>query len=243
MKAKVNLQTVEKQEKENTGLLQVAEIFPTIQGEGPYAGQAAIFIRLAGCNLQCPACDTDYTSTRRVMKVDEVVSVAYEYWRERHGMRLVVITGGEPFRQPCGWLVTNLREQGFRIQFETNGTLYDPSISEDDYRHLSIVCSPKTPAINGLLSKRITAYKYVVRAGEIDPYDGLPLSTMGVDFEHPGMTPARPPLGWSPDKVYIQPQDEQDEYSNRANVAAAVEVVKKHGYILSIQTHKIIGLP
>src|SRR3954467_9071958 len=42
--------------------LSIHSIFYTLQGEGPYSGCPAVFMRLAGCNLQCPGCDTDYTS-------------------------------------------------------------------------------------------------------------------------------------------------------------------------------------
>ena len=58
---KINSQAIEKSAHYTTRSYDVHSIFPTIQGEGPFVGQPAIFIRLAGCNLQCPACDTDYT--------------------------------------------------------------------------------------------------------------------------------------------------------------------------------------
>ena len=67
-----NQQLADKPVLNETGLsLQVNSIFYTIQGEGPFAGRPAIFIRLAGCNLQCPGCDTEYTK-RQTMTVDEI---------------------------------------------------------------------------------------------------------------------------------------------------------------------------
>ena len=63
----MNQQAPEKQQLRGDGLLAVHSIFYTIQGEGPFAGETAVFVRLAGCNLQCPLCDTDYTSDRRMV--------------------------------------------------------------------------------------------------------------------------------------------------------------------------------
>ena len=55
----INKQPIEKREPSYEGTLQVHSIFKTIQGEGPFCGTPCVFVRLAGCNLQCPACDTD----------------------------------------------------------------------------------------------------------------------------------------------------------------------------------------
>jgi len=53
---------------ESDGLyLEVQDIFSTIQGEGPFAGKPAVFLRLAGCNLRCFFCDTDFESRRTTL--------------------------------------------------------------------------------------------------------------------------------------------------------------------------------
>jgi 7-carboxy-7-deazaguanine synthase len=54
---------VRKQELTEDGSLDVVDIFPTIQGEGPNAGRPAVFVRLWGCNLTCSFCDTDFEPT------------------------------------------------------------------------------------------------------------------------------------------------------------------------------------
>jgi organic radical activating enzyme len=93
------------------GCLWVAELFgPTWQGEGPSAGQRAVFVRLSGCNLDCRWCDTPYTwdwsrydpaEQSRVMTCD-----AIRDWALAQDVDLVVVTGGEPLiqqRQHCRW--------------------------------------------------------------------------------------------------------------------------------------------
>ncbi|MGC8485309.1 MAG: hypothetical protein ACP5O6_06700, partial [Candidatus Baltobacteraceae bacterium] len=58
---------------ERAPLLQVTEIFYTLQGEGTWTGTPAVFVRLAGCNLACAFCDTDY-ALRSLARIDEVVA-------------------------------------------------------------------------------------------------------------------------------------------------------------------------
>ena len=85
--------------------------------------------------------------------------------------QLIVITGGEPFRQNIGPLVQDLLAQYLQVQIETNGTLWvDLPVSE----RLHIVCSPKTSRLNEKLVARIGSYKYIIAAGRPDEGDGLP---------------------------------------------------------------------
>ena len=73
--------------------MKVNEIFYSLQGEGVFTGAAAIFVRLAGCNLHCDFCDTkheDYT----IFTEEEIVKAISDY-PAKH----VVITGGEPTLQ------------------------------------------------------------------------------------------------------------------------------------------------
>lgn len=235
----MNTQPTEKLFLHPQGALNVQEIFATIQGEGPFAGTPATFIRLAGCNLQCPMCDTDYTSQRLTMEIGEIS-------REVRRLRvpqsvvscppLVVITGGEPFRQNLTPLVTLLLGLGFTVQLETNGILF---LEGFPYEKVTIVCSPKTGRINYDMAKKVRAFKYIVQEGYIHPFDGLPFATMGVLKQ---TEVARPPLG-STAEIFIQPLDENDNKKNRANLDAAVKSCLNFGYRLCIQTHKLANVP
>lgn len=228
----LNTQTPEKVITEE--LLLVNSIFPTIQGEGPFAGEPAVFIRLSGCNIQCPHCDTEYTK-RYHASTDYIVTSCSTMKARRTSRKkpLIVITGGEPFRQHAlKDLVEGLLCLNYRVQIETNGTL---SIDNFPYKYVTLVCSPKTPKINREILLNADAFKYVVQAGQIDE-DGLPMTTMGLH------RPARPaPINSA--EIFVQPLDEQDEEKNKANMKAAVESCIAFNYRLCIQTHKIANLP
>ena len=102
-------------------MLQLAEIFYSIQGEGTWSGTPAVFVRLAGCNLACDFCDTDY-SLKFFASVDEVVRMV----RESGGdCPMVILTGGEPLAQAeTPALIDALRRDGRRVHIESNGTIY-----------------------------------------------------------------------------------------------------------------------
>ena len=97
--------------------MKVNEIFYSLQGEGFNAGTAAVFVRLSGCNLRCPFCDTDHESGVEMIE-DEIVAEVV-----KHPAQLVVVTGGEPSLQLTTSLVDSLHGIGRRVAVETNGTL------------------------------------------------------------------------------------------------------------------------
>jgi organic radical activating enzyme len=231
----INQQPIESRvSRTETDMLDVHHIWRTFQGEGPYAGMPAVFVRLAGCVIQCPACDTDYTSNRRLMDLPNIVLAIDELVPRTFPIKpLVVLTGGEPFRQPLTDLVTLLHDLGFLVQIETNGLVYDETFPFD---LATIVCSPKTPIIKEQLIPHIAAFKYVVAAGRVDPLDGLPTQVLG--YNHRA---ARPPVDWDLSKVYVQPEDAYDPAINRSNLDTAIESCLNHGYRLCLQMHKIIG--
>jgi organic radical activating enzyme len=181
-------------------------------------------------------CDTDYTSNRRMRSVLDTVVEVHHVNRKAS---LVVITGGEPFRQNIAPLVRALLYKGFAVQIESNGTLYREGFPYED---VTIVVSPKTGYLNKKLLPYISAYKYVVRApgnlGGLIFSDGLPYSALGHPVGSSGV--ARPHNKTVP--VYIQPCDEKDETRNAENTLAAVGICLEHGHTLAIQIHKLVGL-
>ena len=210
--------------------LNVHSIFYTIQGEGPFAGMPAVFVRLAGCNLQCPGCDTEYTNGAQMMSVGAICE-AIELVAP--GYPVIVITGGEPFRQNLTILTRTLVAMCYTVQIETNGTL-PPPVSMPGT--VTVVCSPKTGRINKFLHERINAWKYVARADDISPVDGLPTIALG----HSNRGGLARPTNDAP--IYLQPMDEQSCVKNKLNEQAVVESCLKHGHRLCLQMHKIVGV-
>lgn len=217
---------------EQNGSLKIHSVFPTVQGEGPFCGERALFIRLFGCNLRCPGCDTDYTSSSINAARQFMLSAAREHgWQPGS---LIVITGGEPLRQNIVPAVALLLEAGYRVQIETNGVLCPDSLPWSD-PNFTVVCSPKTSRIHPTVRANATAFKYVVRAGEIDE-DGLPTRAL---LHKAAPRVARPRAGAL---VYVQPMDEDDAAANALNLDAAIRSTMAHGHRLQIQIHKICNL-
>ena len=121
-------------------MLNLSEIFYSLQGESTFAGLPCLFVRLAGCNLNCVYCDTGYA---RSDDDGEKVSVAEIVARiSVYQIPLVEITGGEPLLQEeTPRLVDELLQLNFTVLMETNGSL---SIAGIDPRVFFIV-DVKTP--------------------------------------------------------------------------------------------------
>jgi 7-carboxy-7-deazaguanine synthase len=120
----------------------VKEIFYTLQGEGAQAGRAAVFCRFAGCNLWsgrevdrvsavCKFCDTDFVGMDgsgggKFETSGSLAEAIDEKWIGRSGRKFVVVTGGEPLLQLDSDLVAAIKNRGFEIAIETNGTKIAP---------------------------------------------------------------------------------------------------------------------
>jgi organic radical activating enzyme len=239
----LNIQPIEKLDHQEDHSLEVHSIFDTIQGEGPLTGHPAVFVRLAGCNLQCPRCDTDYTSNRKRATPEQIVD---QVAMLRQPPRLVVITGGEPFRQNIGLLTLLLGDHGYQVQIETNGTLPPPEGLDID---TWIVVSPKTGKVHPETARRASAFKYVLTHDSVSKQDGLPLNALD-HSAHPFV--ARPPHDFALGAVYLQPADipgklERDgvlinRSINTANRDAVIKSCMDHGYTLQLQIHKILNM-
>jgi 7-carboxy-7-deazaguanine synthase len=100
--------------------MRVTEIFHSIQGESSHVGRPCVFVRLAGCNLRCRWCDSEYTFTGGDrMSIEEILDRVRSY-----ACGLVEVTGGEPLAQKEAFtLIETLCNDGFEVLIETSGSI------------------------------------------------------------------------------------------------------------------------
>lgn len=194
-------------------MYKVNEIFYSLQGEGYWAGTPMVFLRLSGCNLRCPFCDTAHEEGTMM----SAAAIVTEIQKADEGnSRRVCITGGEPLLQLDMELVDALENKGYKIHLETNGTLPLPCFIN------WVSVSPKKGARVAIHPDDINEVK-IVFEGKAD--DSLIRRWKDESLR------------------YIQPCDTGDPAKNKEYIAKAVEFVKQHpGWRLSLQTHKLIDI-
>lgn len=172
----------------------VTSVFMTLQGEGPYRGEPAVFVRFSKCNLNCSFCDTwfdsgDWLTLEELMtKIRSAVATAYNnnipewlYSEEldRFGCGLV-ITGGEPMLQKNITKMLYAFSEMFNwMQIESNGTSHQLLPYGT-----TLVVSPKCSEKNGKPIKylepnkevlaRADCLKFVMNANPDSPYSSIP---------------------------------------------------------------------
>ena len=193
--------------------MKVNEIFYSLQGEGYHVGTAATFVRLSGCNLHCPFCDTQHEEGTE-MTDEEIVEQVRQY-----PARLVVVTGGEPSLQLTKSLVNALHDADKMVAVETNGTHRLPG--NVDW----ITLSPKDAFLGP------QAAPVLKHANEIKViFDGIhpPDDYSGIAISH-----AR----------FLQPCDTGDADKNRSITQQTIDYTLQHPqWRLSLQTHKLLGI-
>lgn len=226
--------------------LRVQEIFYTLQGEGPFTGRPCTFIRLAGCNLRCHFCDTQFDSgwdnAQSIPHILKAMDFEGAFTASKH--ELVVITGGEPLIQNLLPLIQALLTSGTKVvQIETAGTTWLPELKEYvEAGKVVIVCSPKTPKVHQGIMDHCHHWKYVVKAGECSLADGLPnMSTQKVGVEQMLFRPFNL-AKHSACNIWISPCDEHDYHKNLANRVYAHHLCMEYGYRLNLQVHKIVNV-
>lgn len=178
----------------------VTSMFFTLQGEGPYAGMPALFIRLAKCNLDCSFCDTffddgDWLTFKEIET--RIYHTICDYWNSKgqsvplwampnevgqkeYPSIVLVMTGGEPLLQEN--ISTFMQQQLSKfkaVQVESNG-IPDTVVPEG----VTLVCSPKCMEKNGKAVKyfapsktildRADCLKFVMSADQDSPYSSIP---------------------------------------------------------------------
>jgi organic radical activating enzyme len=213
---------------DHPGILEVNSVFQTIQGEGPLSGRAATFVRLAGCNLRCSWCDTEFEKRTEWVTVDLIQRVL-EMTRLHEP---VVITGGEPCRQNISDLGMELSMSRL-VQIETAGTMW-----RDGLHNCTVVVSPKTHKIDPRIEALQPSYKYVIRATDNFTDRGFPI-TNTQDGRGRKVALAEPHPNHPTSDIYLTPCDEGplNHVANQANRAKVVELAMKHGYVAQLQIH------
>jgi 7-carboxy-7-deazaguanine synthase len=253
--------------------LQVHEIWRTIQGEGPFFGMPAYFVRLTGCNLRCHFCDTVWDDDNDGYKTAEQIinEIVDQGTKEKNGTNLIVLTGGEPCRQNLSKLIEAAGRRNFQVQVETAGTYWQACLA---YENVTIVCSPKTKHVHPMIQKMCKHWKYVTRVNETNEHDGLParatqLINPDVLDENLLANNASPeqafdkfasvteeyfslydkygaparPPSGSDITVWLSPCDEGDAVRTEANVKLVGALCMKFGYRAQVQLHKLLQLP
>ena len=211
----------------------VKEAYYTLQGEGAQTGRAAVFLRFAGCNLWsglerdrdkavCRFCDTDFVGTNglnggKFRAAADLAAHVRAIWEAEAGAArpaYVVCTGGEPLLQLDAPLIAALKAEGFEIGVETNGTIAAPA-------GLDWICvSPKANA--PLVQTSGNELKLVYPQ---DEPEAQPERFSQLDFSH----------------FFLQPKDDPNAARNLQG--ATTYCMKNPQWRLSLQTHKLIGLP
>jgi len=211
----------------------VKEAYVTLQGEGAQTGRAAVFLRFAGCNLWnglergraaavCNFCDTDFVGTDgenggQFIGPDALAAHVASVWNAaapEGGVPYVICTGGEPLLQLDTPAITALKMQGFEVGVETNGTQIAPP-------GLDWICvSPKANA-----PLKLTQGDELKLVFPQDEPEAQPACFENTAFQH----------------FFLQPKDDTRQTENIA--AAAAYCIKHPKWRLSLQTHKLIGLP
>ena len=154
--------------------MKICEVFSSIQGESSLQGLPFVFVRLAGCNLNCSYCDTRYAREPGTsMTVDEIIRKTAGYSKQ-----YVCITGGEPLLQKyTPGLASELIDQGYTVSVETNGTINASLLPFEAIRIIDIKCPgsgehDKTFFENLSKRRQTDEYKFVISDREDFVYAG-----------------------------------------------------------------------
>jgi 7-carboxy-7-deazaguanine synthase len=217
--------------------LPVNEIFTSIQGEATYTGTPATFIRLQGCGVGCAWCDTKHTwpslAKDKIPIKDMLVKECdSSEWAELSEDEIlfevfsreaahIVITGGEPCDHDLHRLTEMLSRAGFIVQVETSGT---KPISV--HHKTFVTLSPKWDMAGGL---EVLKENFEI-ADEIKMPVGKESDVTKL-IEQVGAASLRS------SSVWLQPLSQSKKATE-----VCVESATKHGFRISLQTHKYIGV-
>jgi 7-carboxy-7-deazaguanine synthase len=213
--------------------LKIAELFHSLQGEGSLIGVPSFFIRTTGCNLRCSWCDTPYTSWQPEGSEMSLDAICAEL--QRHPVRHVVVTGGEPMIAPEIIVLTErLRALGMHITVETAGTVFKAVAC--DLMSISPKLANSTPEGPwaaqherlrlqvDVLKKLITSYEYQLKFVIAAPEDLAELKSLAVALNAPA------------ERVILMPEG-IDPVSLRERALWLAEICKSEGFRFSPRLH------
>lgn len=227
-------------ERAGPGELLVSEVFgPTLQGEGPSAGRAAVFVRLGMCNLACSWCDSSHTwdgsrhDLRQELRRAPVADVVSDVLSRR--ARLVVVTGGEPLLQRDGLvgLVRALAAAGRRVELETSGTVDAGRLAGLAHR---FVVSPKL-ANSGQPARRRLRWDVLGRFAALATADFKFVVASPADLPEVEGIAGR--LGLGHERVWVMPEGTEAESVTEAMRRLAPGVCER-GWSLSGRIHVLL---
>lgn len=200
----------------------ITEIFYSLIGEGAHAGKSAAFIRLAGCNLKCPFCDTEDPKDPLTLTAQEILEEIKHYPTTR-----CLITGGEPTLQNLTPLIEALTSGGgFQIHLETNGTRPLPHLPFRDHPAW-VALSPKTLDLDLETFYRADEIKFLIGWEE----DFEILNGTASFWQHHDL------IKW------VQPVRENSLKEYKKNVQKCIKIcLDRPDFGLSLQIHKYLGV-
>jgi 7-carboxy-7-deazaguanine synthase len=199
--------------------LKIAEIFASVQGEGLRQGEPTIFVRLSGCKLRCSFCDTKHAWTGgQTLAIADIVA-RIEILGKRFPADWICLTGGEPMLQAVGGLASALKKTGWKVQVETNGTVFKPMAAD----WWTVSPKPEEYLVHPGFRRRAREVKLIVTRG---------LTFAIIDRVRKEFPPATP--------ILLQPESNA-AWSVARSMRLLNRAVRAHirNIRLSVQLHKI----
>jgi 7-carboxy-7-deazaguanine synthase len=216
-------------------VLFVSEIFDSLQGEGPSQGQPCSFLRLAGCNLTCSWCDTDYSWNWRKYRVrEETKTYPLAALVERFATtRRLVITGGEPLLQQraLSTLLASL-PPSLVVEVETNGTIAPAQALLERVDQWNV--SPKLSHGGDPEHRRIVPGALAALLGTGRAWLKLVVANSGTDLSEVSRLVAV--SSWPQERIFLMPEC-RNASQLQAATPALVDACISHGYSFSSRLH------